>query len=368
MKVCSSFSVLSLTATMACTTAQSQSAATLDGTLPARYGALSNVVELSNGRVLFADTKNKLFLSADLSKGHVDTLGTRVDSLKPDGPAGRYKFPGWVAHLAGDTVALVDFSVLRTTLWNEQGRPLKTLAIKEVAGNAPILVYDTVGHGYKVDYQAVLGGNEPGHPVRPDSIPVLRISISSSSVDTIARLAAPEYGDATFGEQMQSAAKVFAPNDFFGVLPDGTAWVARGRENRVDWRSPDGKWTRGQSHPYAKVSVTQADRDRVLTQVREQGKQFGMPQDLKIIYPFADNKPPFDFALGRPNGEVWLQRPRARDDAIQVYDVFDRKGSWQREIKFPSGATLAGFGARGAVYASIKDGQGTRTVGRLKLQ
>ena len=114
--------------------------------------------------------------------------------------------------------------------------------------------------------------------------------------------------------------------------------------------------------------MTQADRDRVLTQVREQGKQFGMPQDLKIIYPFADNKPPFDFALGRPNGEVWLQRPRARDDAIQVYDVFDRKGSWQREIKFPSGATLAGFGARGAVYASIKDGQGTRTVGRLKLQ
>ena len=61
MKVCSSFSVLALAATMACTTAQSQSAATLDATLPARFGALSNLVELSNGRVLFADTKNKLF-------------------------------------------------------------------------------------------------------------------------------------------------------------------------------------------------------------------------------------------------------------------------------------------------------------------
>jgi hypothetical protein len=368
MKVCAFCFVLALTATLSCTPAQSQSTATLDASLPARYGTLSNVVELSNGRVLFADTKNKLFLSADLSKGHVDTLGTRVDTLKPEGPVGQYKFPGWVAHLAGDTVALIDFSVLRTTLWNEQGRPLKVLPVKQVAGNAPVLAYDTVGHGYKVDYQAVLGGNEPGRPVRPDSIPVLRIALASGNVDTIARLAAPEYGDATFGEQTQQAAKVFAPNDLFGVLPDGTAWVARGRENRVDWRSPDGKWSRGEPHPFTKVPVTQGDKDRVLAQVREHGKQFGMPQNLNISYPFAETKPPFDFAAGSPNGEVWLQRPRARDDAIQLYDVFSRQGKWQREVTFPSGATLAGFGAKGAIYASIKDGQGNRTVGRLKLK
>ena len=367
MKLPHSMSVLTLVAILACGPAESQTLAP-DAKLPARFGTLSNVVELRDGRVLFADTKNKLFLRGDLKSGKVDTIGTRVDSLRPTGPVGQYRFPGWVAHLAGDTVALVDFSAIRTTLWNEAGRPLGVLRIKEVGGSTPVLLYDTVGHGYKIDYQAVLGGGEPGRALRPDSIPVLRLTIKSGAVDTVALLAGPEYGDASFGDQVQQAAKVFAPNDFFGVLPDGTAWVARGRENRVDWRSPDGRWTQGKIHGYAPMPVTQADKDRVLAQVREHGKQFGMPQDLRIVYPFAETKPPFDFALGRPNGEVWLQRPRSQEDAALVYDVFNRKGVWEREVPFPQGSVLAGFGRDGSVYGSVKNEDGTRTVGRFRLK
>ncbi len=357
-----------LVATAACTPAQSQSGFKLDTKLPSSYGMLSNVVELKDGRVVFADTRDKLFLRADLKSGRVDTLGKRVDTLPAGAPAGEYRFPGWVAHLASDTVALVDFGAIRTTRWNEEGRPIDVLPIKVVSGETPVLLYDTVGHGYKIDYQAILGGGEPGRALRPDSIPVLRITLKSGRVDTIAQLAAPEYGDAVFGDQVQQAAKVFAPNDHFGVLPDGTAWVARGHENRVDWRAPNGNWSKGQGREYTKLQVTQGDKDRVLAQVREQGKQFGMPQDLRIEYPFAETKPPFDFALGRPNGEVWLQRPRARENAALVYDVVDRQGKWSREVTFPVGATLAGFGADGVVYGSIKGEYGKRTVGRFRLR
>jgi len=354
--------------TLACSSAESQSGLALEAKLPSSYGTLSNVVELRNGRVVFADTRNKLFLSADLKTGKVDTLGKRVDSLPQSAPAGHYKFPGWVAHLAGDTIALVDFSAIRTTRWSEQGKALDVLPIRLVSGETPVLLYDTVGHGYKIDYQAILGGGEPGRSVRPDSIPVLRIALNGGAVDTIARLATPEYGDAMFGEQVQQAAKVFAPNDYFGVLPDGTVWVARGNENRVDWRSTDGRWTRGKARAYTRIPVTQADKDRVLAQVRERGKQFGMPQDLSITYPFADTKPPFDFVMGRPNGDVWLQRPRTEEDAALVYDVVDRQGVRQREVTLPAGASLAGFGSKGAVYASMKDEDGRRTVGRFRLK
>jgi hypothetical protein len=357
---------LTLIASLSCRSAQSQSALVQDVKLPASVGMVSNIVELNDGRLVFADTKNKLFLRADLKSGRLDTLGNRVDSMPPGGSVSHYKFPGWVAHLAGDTVALVDFSALRTTLWSEAGQPLGLLAMKPVAGNAPVLVYDTLGRAYKIDYQAVLGGGEPGRALRPDSIPVLRMTVSTGTLDTVGLLASPEYGDAVFGEQVQQAAKVFAPNDFFGVLPDGTAWIARARENRVDWRSPGGPWIRGQSHQYTRVPVTQADKDRVLAQVREHGKQFGMPQDLRIVYPFADTKPPFDFALGRPTGEVWLQRPRQEEGASLIYDVVDRKGVWRREVAFPKDATLAGFGAKGAVYASVKNADGSRTVARLQ--
>jgi hypothetical protein len=367
MKSVLSLGAVALLGLAGCTRAESQTGLALEAKLPGGFGQLSNVVELDSGRVMFADTRDKLFLAAAFGSGKVDTLGTRVEALRTDAAPGEYKFPGWVARLAGDTVALVDFSALRTTLWNEQGQPLRVLPIAQVAGTAPVLVYDTMGHGYKIDYKAMLEP-EPGQTKRPDSVPVLRIELGGGKVDTVARLSAPEFGEAMFGEQKQQAAKVFAPNDFFGVLANGTAWVARGRDNRVDWRAPDGSWRRGKSRKYTAQPVTQADRDRVLAQVREQGKQYGMPQDLPIQYPFAESKPPFDFALSRPNGEVWLQRPRAREDAALVYDVHNQQGAWQREVSFPAGASLAGFGESGAIYASLRNEDGTRTVGRYRLR
>jgi hypothetical protein len=350
-----------------CTRAESQSGLTLEAKFPGGFGQLSNVVELDSGRVIFADTRDKLFLAAAFGSGKLDTLGKRVETIQADAAPGEYKFPGWVARLAGDTVALVDFSAIRTTLWNEQGQPLRVLPIAQVAGTAPVLVYDTMGHGYKIDYKAMLDPG-PGQAPRPDSVPVLRIALGGGKVDTVARLSAPELGEAMFGEQKQQAAKVFAPNDFFGVLANGAAWVARGRDNRVDWRAPDGSWSRGKSRKYTGQPVTQADKDRVLAQVREQGKQYGMPQDLPIQYPFAETKPPFDFALGRPNGEVWLQRPRTREDAALIYDVYNGQGAWQREVSFPAGASLAGFGESGAIYASLKNEDGTKTVARYRLR
>jgi hypothetical protein len=353
------FCILAVLGTAACSRAESQGGATFEARLPAGFGQLSNVVELTDGRVAFADTRSKLFFIADLGAGTVDTLGTRVDSITRSTPPDQYKFPGWVAHLAGDTIVLVDFSAVRTTLWNEQGKALGVLEIPPVAGKTPVLAYDQVGHGYKIDYQTVLGGGEPGSAVRPDSISVLRIGLVDRRVDTVARLTAPEYGQARFGEQVQEAAKVFAPNDFFGVLPNGTTWVARGRENRVDWRSPEGRWSQGRHHDFVPQAVTQADRERVLTQVREQGKQFGMPQELRIEYPFAETKPPFDFALSRPEGE---------ENAPLTYDVFDSTGTWDHAVTLPAGASLAGFGRNDAVYVAVKSADGTRTVGRIRVE
>jgi hypothetical protein len=367
MKSVLSLCAVALLGLAGCSKAESQNGLTLEARLPGGFGQLSNVVELDSGRVVFADTREKLFLIAAFGSGKLDTLGTRVEAVKPDAAPGEYKFPGWVALLAGRTVALVDFSALRTTLWNEQGQPLRVMPIAPVAGTAPVLVYDTMGHGYKIDYQTMLEP-EPGQTRMPDSVPVLRIDLAGGKVDTVALLAAPELGEAKFGEQKQPAATVFAPNDFFGVLANGTAWVARGRHNRVDWRAPDGKWSQGKSRKHTGQPVTQADKDRVLAQVREQGKQYGMPQDLPIEYPFAQTKPPFDFALGRPNGEVWLQRPRDQEDAAMVYDVYNRQGAWQREVAFPAGASLAGFGESGAIYASLRNADGTRTVGRYWLR
>ena len=114
----------------------------IDARLPVTFAQLSNVVELWDGRIAFADTRARVFLRADFGSGKVDTIGTRVDTLPPGAAPSVYKFPGWVAHLAGDTLALVDFASLRTTLWTEAGQPLKALQLPSVGGPTPVLAYD----------------------------------------------------------------------------------------------------------------------------------------------------------------------------------------------------------------------------------
>jgi hypothetical protein len=336
---------------------------TLEARLPATFTQVSNVVELGGGRVAF--TGDRQFLMADLTSGKVDTIGVRSDTLAEGAPTSAYKFPGWVARLAGDTVALVDFAAIRTTLWNDRGQPLKALAIPPAGGATPVLSYDHQGFGYKTDYRSLLGSPEPGGEVQPsDSVPVIRIQFASGRVDTVASLAAPILGEAKFGEQTQQVATIFGPNDLFGALPDGRVWVARAKENRVDWRGPGGVWIRGTPRDFEKVPVTDADKARVLERIRAQAGG-RLPDSLQLQWPFAEHKPPFENAVASPAGEVWLQRSRPIDGTEYVYDVYGPDANWKRAVKLPPDVVLAGFGKDGALYGVVKEGE-RRTVARLR--
>jgi hypothetical protein len=336
---------------------------TLEAKLPVSFAQVSNVVELGDGRVAFAGDRQ--FLMADMTSGRVDTVGVRSDTLAEGAPTSVYKFPGWVAHLAGDTVALVDFAAIRTTLWNDRGQPLKALAIPPAGGATPVLAYDHQGFGYKTDYRSLLGSPEPGGEARPtDSIPVIRIQLVSGRVDTVARLAAPILGEAKFGEQVQRVATIFGPNDLFGALPDGRVWIARAKENRVDWRGPGGVWIRGTQREFERVPVSEADKARVLERIRAQAGG-RLPDTLQLQWPFADHKPPFDNAVANPTGEVWLQRSRAIEGAEHIYDVHGPDTKWKRAVKLPADVVLAGFGKDGAIYGVVKEGE-RRTVARLR--
>lgn len=349
-----------------CAEAQMRPAATavtLEQALAVPVQAAAYVVELADGRVAFADTRARLALRADLATGRVDTIGARADTVRAD-DGGVYRLPGVVVKLGGDTLGVVDFAALRTTVWGEDGSFRGVRRFAPIGGATPVLSYDAAGYGYKVDYQAVLGGGEPGSAVRPDSVPVLRLRPEAVTADTVGYLAAPDYGDAMFGEQMQQVAMVFGPNDLTGVLPDGSLWIARARTYSVDWRSPDGRWTRGAPRDFPKVPVTDADKDRVLEGLKAQP---GFPKNIPIRYPFAATKPSFERALGNAYaGEVWLQQPRAAPDGPTTYGVFGRDGRWSRDVTLPAGTTLLGFGRDGALYAAARTPAGTLTLGRYR--
>ncbi len=329
--------------------------------LNATFSNVSNVVEIEGGLVAFADPIARRFHTGNFATGAVDTVGVPVDSMPVDAPASLYKRPGWVAQLGFDTVAVVDFGATRTTLWTPAGFA-RVLAIPVVGGLTPVLAYDTVGHGYKADFRTVTGGAEPGTQMRKDSLPVLRMNLASGVVDTVARLSVPEFGEAKFGPQIQTVAQIFGPTDIFGALPDGSIWVARARTMSVDWRSPDGTWTRGAEHSYAKVAVTDEDKTRVMDRLHARG----MPSNVEVVFPFAKTKPSFEAAIGRPGGEVWLQVSRADENDPITYAVIGRDGTMLRTVTMPAGVGLTSISSAYA-YGAMKNGEG-RDLVRLALQ
>jgi len=148
----------------------------------------------------------------------------------------------------------------------------------------------------------------------------------------------------------------------------GAVWVARAADNSVDWRAPDGRWTRGDARSFEKVPVPQAEKDAFLERLRGQMSQMGAPAGIELSYPFADQKPPFSTGLSNPAGEIWLQRSRPWADSVAVWDVVGRDGRQLRTVRLPRGAALGGFGADGRVYVVLRDGDNRQRVARYTVR
>ena len=93
----------------------------------------------------------------------------------------------------------------------------------------------------------------------------------------------------------------------------------------------------------------------------------GLNLKTGVSFPFAADKPPFTSVTSGQDGTVWLQRARAIEDSVPVYDVVGRSGLPIKTIQLPKGASLAGVGRQGTLYVVIRDGDFQR-VGRYQLR
>lgn len=338
-------------------------------TLDHTFKQVSNVVELTDGRIALAELKDKTFIFANLASGETSSIGEHSDTIKPGDPAlGKHRLPGFVLHFGGDTIGLVDFGAQRTTLWNEKGEFIAVMHGAGVGGYNQPLAYDAKRNGYKEDIRSVLGGLEPGQELDFDSLPILRVTPTDTVADTVAKLKLPVWGRGQFGAQQKIVSTIFSGRDLFGVMPDGSLWVARASNNAVDWLAPDGKWTRGPSRPFEKISVPQAEKDAFLEKLRAQMAQMGAPAGIELSYPFADQKPPFAAGQTNPAGEVWLQRSRPWGDSIPIWDVVGRDGKEIRTVQLPRNTSLAGFGAGGKIYLIVRQEEDQQKIARYVIK
>jgi hypothetical protein len=174
---------------------------------------------------------------------------------------------------------------------------------------------------------------------------VVRVDSAFTRTDTIARLAPLDIAEVQGEAGRRFERRVFSGTDQWGVLADGSLWVGRVYDNRVDWRSLEGKWTRGELLPDRVLEVTRYDRELFLRKFPPELRRTA--QDL----PFAAIKPPFEAGITSPDGDVWLEKSRAPADSSRRYHVVDRAGKLVEEVRMEGPGRILAVAVRSVLIA-----------------
>lgn len=220
-------------------------------TIAAPYGEISDAVWLGQNRWAVLAQPDEAVAVVDLTRRASTPVGRKSKELR--NPANIF--------FIEDTLYIGDWGLRRLTLWapppDHLARSIPAPAITR--GTLP-RARDATGR-YYLDIYPVPGPDGSGNR---DSAAVIRSNPGLSQIDTIARLAPLDIAEVVGDAGRRFERRVFSGVDRWGVLPDGSLWVARVYENRVDWRSADGKWSRGAALPDRVLEVTRYDRELFL--------------------------------------------------------------------------------------------------------
>jgi hypothetical protein len=229
---------------------------------------------------------------------------------------------------SGDSLWVADWGLRRVTVWSADGHLGRAVPAANSTRGALPRMRDANGRFY-VPMLPPAGRDGAGNR---DSAAVVRTPPDFSRLDTLARLVPFDIAEVQSDAGRRFERRVFSGTDQWGALADGSLWVARVYQNRVDWRDSAGRWTRGDPLPDRVLEVTRADRELFLRT---------FPPELRNTaeqLPFAPVKPPFEWAFTSADGLVWLQKSRSPLDSAGSWHVVDRGGRLVREIR------LRGFG------------------------
>ncbi|HEX6644094.1 MAG TPA: hypothetical protein VF037_05420, partial [Gemmatimonadales bacterium] len=183
-----------------------------------------------------------------------------------------------------------------------------------------------------------------------------RLRPNSSERDTVARLYEIGNEIIRIGNGIARMRRLYQSADVWGVTPGGMLWIARGRENRVDRRAPDGTWTVGTPRPFTPIPTTEADRQK-LPPFR------GVAGD-SVERELPPEKGPYQDAVGAPDGEVWTRLNQPAGYTREVYAIHPVSGAPKRTVSFPKDYRLRAITDR-YVYVTHEDEDGFQVLERF---
>ncbi len=298
---------------------------------PLFLAEVEEVHEDANGRVWVALYQRPGLLRANFGETTtVDTLGALGNQ------PGQFRMPFAVMDAPDGGIAALDGVAHRLVGFARDGSPDFVATVPESVDQF-LVRRDTLGAWVSALSEQLTG----------DSVPLMRVS--GGSVDTIARIHTPE---ATvripMGQRSYTAPPEYAPRDLWGVLADGTVWIARGGPHQVDYRLPDGTWTLGGPREYSPISSSDADR----------GLLRGLPADPGIAVEaltYAPVKGPFIEARASRDGEVWTWRTQTAPKTEERYTVFRPGEAGTGDVLLPLYHRVVGLGMRSVYVAERLD-------------
>jgi hypothetical protein len=340
------------------------------------FTQISSIRELASGKVLVADTRDKVVQLLDLASGAVVKVGR-----EGKGP-GEYSFPGSLLPMPDGSTLLHDLLNSRFLSIGADGKPGDLVefprppATQATEGSGRIMF---AGGGLRNIRGADARGRIyfTGASLSPegegvDSVPLLRWDRVKPTFDTLGYLKQPRATVSRTGNavMVRTGSNVrFSPIETWGVAGDGAIARVFPEPYRVGWIS-SGKIALGPVVPYTPLKVTEEDKKLVLDAMRRSpptrivmggggGDRPGAPPPaMSMPDPeFAATKPPFDgqgAVLVAPDGEVWVLRTRPASDKVPSYDVFDRTGTLVKKVSLNPSSRVVGFG-RGTVYVVRTD-------------
>ena len=359
------------------------------------FTQVTAIRELPSGKLLVADSRDKVVHLVDLATGAMTKVGR-----EGNGP-GEYALPMALIALPDGNTLVHDMLNRRFLIVGPDGKPGAFLELPRPAapagGGGPIMLggiqqvrgYDDRGRLYFAGSPFTASGGSA------DSIALLRWDRVKPSFDTVGYLKLPPNSASRSGSGGTVMIRMgnnvrFTPAEAWAVAGDGSIARVFPSPYRVAWLDGRGAPVLGPVVPYTPMKVTEADKQAYLEQMRRNpgtrimigggpgggpGGGGGRPPGGDPSPPppeFADTKPPFEAGIGvggtvqaTPDGEVWVLRTRPASDKTPSYDVFDKSGTLIKKVTLNPNSRVAGFG-KGTVYVVRSDEDDLQYVQRYK--
>ena len=300
------------------------------------------VRELRDGRILATQSgPDSKLVVLDFDGGTSEPIGR-----KGRGP-GEFEYAGHLYALGGDTTML-DAGSKRWLLLHGARIVATSKPDDPVALAVPMLRgADSIGHLLASNFGAWTD----------DSSDYVSVSRRSAAVAPAARVSlSPEPGYPPKPTQRGNRI-VYGRHPWRGVegahlFGDGWLAVARMHPYRVDWRSPDGRWTRGAPLPVTLPKVDDREKRAFMAAASRQSGRPVQPPSVHAAWP--KNVPPILYPsdlIGTADGRLVVPRNPTADHPGPRYDIIDRRGRLERQVTLKENQRLVAVGAKSAYVA-----------------